>query len=87
MSKEFLNAIKYVRKLSQTPSNEELTNLYKYYKQATIGNININEPSILNLKKRQKWKAWNSVKNMNKNKAEYEYVLLVNILIQKYGII
>lgn len=86
MSKEFLTAVEYVRKLSQTPNNEELTNLYKYYKQATVGNININEPSMLNIKGRQKWKAWNSVKDMDKNEAEYEYVLLVNTLLQKYGI-
>jgi len=86
MSKEFLTAVDYVRKLSKTPNNEELTNLYKYYKQATVGNININEPSMLNIKGRQKWTAWNSVKDMNKNTAEYNYVLLVNSLNQKYGI-
>jgi|SaaInlStandDraft_7_1057024.scaffolds.fasta_scaffold00626_15 diazepam-binding inhibitor (GABA receptor modulating acyl-CoA-binding protein) len=86
MSKEFLTAVKYVQKLSQTPINDELSNLYKYYKQATEGNINISQPSILNIKARKKWLAWNSVKNTTKNVAEREYVILVNQLIQKYGI-
>lgn len=87
MSKEFLTAVDYVNKLATKPSDDELLNLYKYYKQATVGNINIKQPSMLNIKNRKKWDAWNSVKDLSKNNAEREYVMYVNKLINSYGII
>ena len=86
MSKEFQTAVEYVNKLSQTPNDNELLELYKYYKQATVGNINIVQPSLLNMKGRTKWNAWNSVKGLEKKVAEREYVIIVNSLIKKYGI-
>ena len=54
--------------------------LYAYYKQATIGNINIEKPSFLNFKDTAKWNAWNEQKNINKNNAMLNYINLVNTL-------
>ena len=85
-SKEFITASEYVKKLKKTPNNEELLNLYGFYKQAVVGDINIEQPIILNLKGRQKWTIWNSKKGTNQFDAEVEYITIVNILIQKYGI-
>ena len=65
-SNEFLTAVEYVNKLKQTPQNDELLNLYGYYKQALVGDINISQPNILNIKGRQKWSAWNSRKGIKK---------------------
>jgi len=85
-SKEFLTAVKYSSKLKQTPLNDELLNLYGYYKQAHMGDINISQPTMLNIKGRQKWNAWNSKKGLTNYDSEVEYIKLVNSLIQKYGI-
>jgi diazepam-binding inhibitor (GABA receptor modulating acyl-CoA-binding protein) len=66
--------IKQVSKLD----NEKMLNLYGYYKQATIGNCNIDKPNFWDLKGCAKWDAWNSNQNMDKQKAMKYYVKLVN---------
>lgn len=84
-SKEFLIAADTVKKLAQTPGSDDLQILYGYYKQATIGDINIEKPSFLNWKDGKKWEAWNSCKSMSQYDAEVKYILFVNELIQKFG--
>jgi diazepam-binding inhibitor (GABA receptor modulating acyl-CoA-binding protein) len=85
-SKEFLTAVEYVRKLSTTPSTDELGELYGLYKQATIGDINIPKPSFIYFKETSKWNSWNKYSGLEKNDAEVRYITTVNELIQKYGI-
>lgn len=86
-SPEFLIAVNIVNKLKTKPIIEELEILYGYYKQATIGNIDIDKPFFYNFKELQKWNAWNACKNLTQNDAEIKYILYVNNLIQKYGIV
>ena len=85
-SSEFLAAAQYVKKLTTQPSPDELLQLYSFYKQATVGNVNTSEPSFLNLKEYHKWQAWNNNKGMTQYDAEVKYILFVNEMIQKYGI-
>ena len=85
-SKEFLIAADTVKQLSKSPETEELQILYGYYKQATVGNINVDKPGFLNFKEIKKWEAWNACKGIVQYDAEVKYILYVNELIQKYGI-
>jgi acyl-CoA-binding protein len=86
-SKEFLIAADTVKKLAKTPDTEELKVLYGFYKQAVSGDCNVKEPGILDFKERAKWKSWNSNKGTCKHDSEVNYILYVNGLIQKYGIV
>ena len=83
-SPEFLKAAEDVRKLTERPSNEELLDLYGYFKQATVGDCNIDRPGIFDLKGRAKWDNWNSRKGMSKEDAEKAYIELANKLMSKY---
>lgn len=47
---------------------------YKYYKQATVGDCNIQEPYSIYFKAHAKWKAWNSIKGMANEDAMKEYI-------------
>jgi len=47
---------------------------YKFYKQATTGDCNIQEPYSIYIKARAKWKAWNSIKGMAIEDAMKEYI-------------
>lgn len=85
-SKEFLIAADTVKQLSKTPETEELQMLYGYYKQATIGDVNVEKPGFLNFKESKKWEAWNACKGTSQFDAEVKYILYVNDLIQKYGV-
>tara|TARA_B100001121_G_C18687323_1_gene621352 strand:- start:2460 stop:2729 length:270 start_codon:yes stop_codon:yes gene_type:complete len=84
-SKEFLTAAEYIKKLKQSPNDDELLDLYKYYKQATAEDNNTPKPGLLNLKKQAKWNAWNSVRGVSIHDSEVEYIKLVNQMIRKYG--
>ncbi len=85
-SKEFLVAAETVKKLSSTPNNNEMIELYGLYKQATVGDINIEKPGFLNFKEVTKWEAWNKCKGMDQYNSEVKYIMFVNQLIQKYGL-
>ncbi|SOV20101.1 acyl-CoA binding protein, putative [Plasmodium sp. gorilla clade G2] len=76
---ESVSFINSVPKNVNLPNNIKL-NLYKYYKQGTIGNCNIKEPSKFKVYDRRKYEAWKSVENLNKEDAKKRYVELVTEL-------
>ncbi|ETW30800.1 hypothetical protein PFFCH_01781 [Plasmodium falciparum FCH/4] len=68
--------------INSVPKNVNLPNdiklsLYKYYKQSTLGNCNIKEPSRFKVTDRKKYEAWKSVENLNREDAKKRYVELV----------
>ncbi|XP_012593423.1 acyl-CoA-binding domain-containing protein 7 [Microcebus murinus] len=75
-----------VRKLKSRPDDEELKELYGLYKQAIIGDINIECPGVLDLKGKAKWEAWNLRKGLSKEDAMSAYISKAKELIEKYGI-
>jgi diazepam-binding inhibitor (GABA receptor modulating acyl-CoA-binding protein) len=56
------------------PTQEEQLAFYKYYKQATVGDVNIPRPGLLDFTGKAKWDAWESVKGTSKEDAQKEYV-------------
>jgi diazepam-binding inhibitor (GABA receptor modulating acyl-CoA-binding protein) len=69
-------AINAINNLTTRPSNDELLKMYAFYKQAKEGNVQFERPSILNMKNRAKWDAWNKLKNMDKKDAMLNYIAL-----------
>ncbi|CEO95319.1 hypothetical protein PBRA_004085 [Plasmodiophora brassicae] len=61
-------------------SNEQMLDLYKHYKQATVGDCNTDRPGMFDMKGRAKWDAWNSVKGMPQEEAKTKYIAVVNSL-------
>ena len=55
-------------------SNEEKLDLYKYFKQATVGDNNTPKPGMLQMKAKAKWNAWDSAKGMSKEDAQAAYI-------------
>ena len=85
-SSEFKLAATTIKKIKTNPSNDELTELYGLYKQATIGDINIPSPWFSLSEAGMKWTAWNSKKGLSVYDAEVKYIIQVNLLIKKYGL-
>lgn len=80
VDQQFEAAVQYVR---QTPSTNDIPNetkllFYAYFKQATIGDVNTNQPSVIWFKERAKWNAWNCLRGMTKEYAKSKYVDLVH---------
>ena len=86
----FNNASQAVLKLTKIPTDEEKLVLYGFFKQATIGDINIPQPSLLGsninyLKDTSKWNAWNKNKGLSKQNAMIRYIKFVSELLVKYN--
>jgi len=66
-------------KLSSPPSKEVILNVYGLYKQATVGNVNIEKPSLfsLDLKAKAKYDAWKKKKGVKKEDAMKQYIELI----------
>ncbi|KAI3384014.1 hypothetical protein SNEBB_001040, partial [Seison nebaliae] len=57
---DFDEAAAVVKKLKSQPTDEDQLELYGYYKQVNVGNVNIDRPGMLKMRERAKWDAWNS---------------------------
>jgi len=85
-SENFVLAAQVVLKLKKTPTNDEKLVLYKFYKQATVGDVNTARPGMLDFAGKAKWDAWESVKGTVQHDAEVNYITTVNNLIKTYGV-
>lgn len=65
MSQEaFDKAAATVKNLAAKPSDEEMLNVYKHFKQATIGDVNTTRPGMLDFTGKAKWDAWKELEGM-----------------------
>lgn len=78
LNEEFEEATKKAEIKIKNYSDNDKLEIYKYYKQATIGDINIVKPSFLYFKDRAKWDTWNSVKGLTQNEAMKLYIKKIN---------
>lgn len=81
----FESAQQRVKSLRQTPTPEELLELYSLYKQATAGDASGSRPGMLDFKGRAKFDAWSARKGMPRADAEAAYIAVVERLVAKYG--
>ena len=64
-------------------SNDDKLNLYKYFKQATEGDVNTSRPGMFSIEGRAKWDAWNAAKGLSKEEAMQRYIDAVAALSAK----
>jgi acyl-CoA-binding protein len=74
-----------VEKLSKRPSNDQLLDLYAFYKQATEGDVSGPRPGMLDLKGRAKYDAWAGRKGLSRDEAMKKYAALVDKLAAELG--
>lgn len=80
----FATAQTEVQQLPRKPSNEELLELYAWFKQATAGDVSGKRPGALDFKGRAKFDAWSKVTGTTAEHAKRQYVEVVERLKQKY---
>jgi len=71
---EFEQVAKGVKECSKPGTNEELLELYGFYKQATVGDNNTGQPWALQIEARAKWDAWTKNKGMSQADARARYI-------------
>jgi len=80
---DFQRAAEEVKTLPSKPSENDLLKLYGLFKQATVGDNNVNKPGMLDIKGKHKWDAWNKNKGKSQDDAKREYVDFVEKLKSK----
>jgi len=85
MSKKFEKAVAIVQGLPKggpvQPSQDDKLYFYSHYKQATIGDVNISRPGMLDFVGKAKWDAWKELEGTSKEDAEKAYVAkLIEVL-------
>ena len=79
----FTIACNLVKTITNTLNNSDLLELYGYYKQATQGDCNIQQPSYFNFKEYKKWEAWKLQLGKNETDMKVLYIEKVKTLINK----
>lgn len=83
LSQRFEDAQKRVKELAKAPGNDDLLELYAFYKQATVGDVSGSRPGMLDMKGRAKYDAWAKKKGTPKDAAMEKYVATVDRLVGK----
>lgn len=81
---QFSEAGERIKTLTERPSNEELLQLYAFFKQGTEGDVNGPKPGMFDFKGAAKYQYWEKLKGMASEEAKQGYVNLVNELLAKY---
>ena len=84
LQNKFENAQNIIKTFTKRPTDDELLYTYSLYKQATIGDVNIPQPSIFSMKDRSKWNAWNERKGMKKEVAMEKYCDYIDSIANQY---
>ena len=82
---EFQTAQDTANSFKSRPSNDDLLELYAFYKQGTAGDVAGKRPGMLDVKGRAKYDAWAKKKGTSKDDAKQKYVDLVERLTGSHG--
>nr|CAH0102411.1 unnamed protein product [Daphnia galeata] len=85
LDQKFNKAAADIKALTATPTNDEFKEIYALFKQATVGDVNVVRPGMLDLKGKAKWDSWESKKGMSSEAAKEAYVAKAAELVAKYG--
>ncbi|XP_074869788.1 diazepam-binding inhibitor-like 5 [Carettochelys insculpta] len=82
---EFKKTAALVREMKIPISEQDKREIYSFYKQATVGDINIPCPHANDVQGKAKWEAWKERKGMSKADAMKNYIAKTEELKKKYG--
>jgi len=74
LKKKFNNACDFVQKHHTSIDQNNLVELYGFFKQATCGSCDITKPGMFNFQAKAKWEAWNKMGTMSKEEAMEKYI-------------
>lgn len=70
---EMVNAVRDAT-IEFNPTNTQKLKLYAFYKQATVGDVTGECPSVIHMVERAKYQAWKAIKGMSPDKAMEGYL-------------
>uniref|UniRef100_A0A2K5S4Y0 Acyl-CoA-binding protein n=1 Tax=Cebus imitator TaxID=2715852 RepID=A0A2K5S4Y0_CEBIM len=83
---EFEKAAEEVKHLKTKPADDEVLFIYGRYKQAAVGDMNTEQPGVLDFKGKAKCNAWNELKGTTKEDTTKAHVNSTEELKKIHGI-
>ncbi|MBA3665041.1 MAG: acyl-CoA-binding protein [Bacteroidetes bacterium] len=80
IEEQFEIAKQKILTLEEKPGNETMLELYRFNKQAIVGDLNIDPPKMFDFVAAAKYNAWKSVTGMSREEAMSKYINLVETL-------
>jgi acyl-CoA-binding protein len=80
LQKRFAEASQQATELPAKPDNQTMLQLYSFYKQATVGDVNGARPGFTDMVGRAKFDAWAKIKGLSPTEAMQKYIDLVEKL-------
>lgn len=81
LQQQFDKAVADSKQLANRPSDDVMLHVYALYKQATIGDINLEPPSNpFDFLAKVKYSAWEGLKGKNKEESMQDYIDLIEKL-------
>nr|CAH0111016.1 unnamed protein product [Daphnia galeata] len=84
LDERFNKAAEDIKTLTARPTDDELKEIYALFKQATVGDVNVARPGMMDFKGKAKWDAWESKKGMSSQAAKEAYIVKSAELVAKY---
>lgn len=84
LNTRFKEAVKIASKMTQAslPQDVQLR-LYAFYKQATIGTLDLKQTSNYHLRDAFKTNAWMQISHITVDEAKEEYIEIINSILKK----
>ena len=79
---EYTTLVEENQEIITQMSNEDQLELYSYFKQAEVGDCNIDAPMFYEIRQKAKYNAWNNLMGMSKNDAKKHYIKKVKELLE-----
>jgi diazepam-binding inhibitor (GABA receptor modulating acyl-CoA-binding protein) len=76
----FERAVAKSRTLTQRPDNPTLLKIYALYKQATVGDVEGEQPGFIDMVGRAKYDAWAALAGKPADEAMKDYIALIDRL-------
>lgn len=80
---EFQHYAELIKDSGKTFDNDTMLSLYGYYKQAMLGDCNIESPGFWEIREKAKWVAWDSHKGLSREHAMKRYIKKVKKLLDE----
>jgi acyl-CoA-binding protein len=77
---KFDRAVAQSKTLTNRPDNPTLLKIYALYKQATVGDVEGEQPGFVDIVGRAKYEAWEGLRGVTAEQAMADYVALINRL-------
>lgn len=74
LEERFQKAQEVAKAQTERPDNDTLLNLYAFYKQATVGDVEGDRPGFLDFVGQAKYDAWERIAGMQADEAREKYI-------------